>query len=339
MAKENELLFDETCAVSADVAEAAPAGSVAQKKERKKRKRWSMNDWVLLAMASLSVVFLAIFAYAPLYGLILAFKDGDGWLNISHAISQADWCGFENFEAFFSDPDFGNIILNTLGLNLLQLAINFPLPILFAVLTAELISNRYKKFVQTVTFFPHFISWAVYGGIFLSLFALDTGLPALLQKWGITGDKVDILGGPEYFWPIIIITSLLKGMGWGSVIYVAAIAAIPQELYEAAKMDGANRFHKIMYITIPSIAPTITLFFILSVSGLLNNGIEHLLVFQNTSNIERSEVLDTYIYKYGIPDFRYSYATAIGLIKSLVALFLLVSSNWVCKKISGKGIY
>ena len=120
---------------------------------------------------------------------------------------------------------------------------------------------------------------------------------------------------------------------------VILVNDVPDDMLEAAKMDGANRFHKIVYITIPSIAPTITLFFILSVSGLLNNGIEHLLVFQNTSNIERSEVLDTYIYKYGIPDFRYSYATAIGLLKSIISLFLLVSGNWVCKKVSGKGIY
>ena len=290
-------------------------------------------------MASLSVVFLAVFAYAPLYGLALAFKEGDGWLNISKAISVAPWNGLDNFKAFFEDPDFWGILWNTLGLNILQLMINFPCPIIFAVLTAELISDKFKKFVQTVTFFPHFISWAVYGGIFLSLFALDTGLPALLQKAGLVSEKPNILGDPSYFWGIIIGTSLLKGMGWGSVIYVAAIAAIPTELYEAAKMDGANRFHKIFYITIPSIAPTITLFFILSISGLLNNGIEHLLVFQNTSNLERSEVLDTYIYKYGIPNFRYSYATAIGLLKSIISLLLLVSGNWVCKKISGKGIY
>ncbi len=309
------------------------------KKPRKKIKKWTGNDWVLFGMASLSIIFLAVFAYAPLYGLVLAFKDGDTWLNISDAIAIAPWNGFQNFVEFFRDPDFWDIILNTLGLNVLQLMINFPLPIIFAVLTAELISDKYKKFVQTVTFFPHFISWAVYGGIFLGIFALDTGLPALLQQWGITDEKLNILGDPSYFWWIIIGTSLLKGMGWGSVIYVAAIAAIPQELYEAAKIDGANRFHKIMYITVPSIAPTITLFFILSISGLLNNGIEHLLVFQNMSNIERSEVLDTYIYKYGIPNFRYSYATAIGFIKSLVSLFLLVSGNWVCKKISGKGIY
>ena len=310
-----------------------------EENKQKKRRRWDSNDIVLFAMASLSVVFLVVFAYAPLYGLALAFKEGDGWLNISKAISVAPWNGLDNFKAFFEDPDFWGILWNTLGLNILQLMINFPCPIIFAVLTAELISDKFKKFVQTVTFFPHFISWAVYGGIFLSLFALDTGLPALLQKAGLVSEKPNILGDPSYFWGIIIGTSLLKGMGWGSVIYVAAIAAIPTELYEAAKMDGANRFHKIFYITIPSIAPTITLFFILSISGLLNNGIEHLLVFQNTSNLERSEVLDTYIYKYGIPNFRYSYATAIGLLKSIISLLLLVSGNWVCKKISGKGIY
>lgn len=310
-----------------------------EENKQKKRRRWDSNDIVLFAMASLSVVFLAVFAYAPLYGLALAFKEGDGWLNISKAISVAPWNGLDNFKAFFEDPDFWGILWNTLGLNILQLMINFPCPIIFAVLTAELISDKFKKFVQTVTFFPHFISWAVYGGIFLSLFALDTGLPALLQKAGLVSEKPNILGDPSYFWGIIIGTSLLKGMGWGSVIYVAAIAAIPTELYEAAKMDGANRFHKIFYITIPSIAPTITLFFILSISGLLNNGIEHLLVFQNTSNLERSEVLDTYIYKYGIPNFRYSYATAIGLLKSIISLLLLVSGNWVCKKISGKEIY
>ena len=310
------------------------------KKHKKLRRRWTSSDWTLVGMASLSVVFLAIFAYAPLYGLVLAFKDGDGYLNISQAISSAPWCGFDNFAAFFSDPDFGNIMFNTLGLNILQLLINFPCPIIFAVLTAELISDRFKKTVQTVTFFPHFISWAVFGGIFLSLLDYDTGIVNnALYNMGLISEKKDVLGDPNAFWWIIIGTSLLKGMGWGSVIYVAAIAAIPQEMYEAAKIDGANRWHKIIYITIPSIAPTITLFFILSVSGLLNNGIEHIWVFQNLNNIERSEVLDTYIYKYGIPEWRYSYATAIGLVKSVVSLLLLVGGNSLCKKISGKGIY
>ena len=182
--------------------------SEGEENKQKKRRRWDSNDIVLFAMASLSVVFLAVFAYAPLYGLALAFKEGDGWLNISKAISVAPWNGLDNFKAFFEDPDFWGILWNTLGLNILQLMINFPCPIIFAVLTAELISDKFKKFVQTVTFFPHFISWAVYGGIFLSLFALDTGLPALLQKAGLVSEKPNILGDPSYFWGIIIGTSL-----------------------------------------------------------------------------------------------------------------------------------
>lgn len=309
-------------------------------KKKRAFKPWTGGEITLFLMAMLGVVFLAIFAYAPLYGLTLAFVDGDGYLNIAHAIKRGVWNDFENFIVFIEDPDFGKIMYNTLGLNILQLFINFPCPILFAILTAELLSDRLKKFVQTVTFFPHFLSWAVYGGIFLSLLDYDTGIfNTLLYEAGLIKNKVDILGGPQYFWAIIIITSLLKGMGWGSVIYVAAIAAIPQEMYEAAKIDGANRYHKIRYITVPSIAPTITLFFILSVSGLLNNGIEHIWVFQNINNIDRSEVLDTYIYTYGIPNWRYSYATAIGLLKSIVSVILLIMGNFICKKVSGKGIY
>ncbi|MEG1711046.1 MAG: ABC transporter permease subunit, partial [Clostridia bacterium] len=144
----------------------------------------------------------------------------------------------------------------------------------------------------------------------------------------------------QYFWGLIIITSIIKGLGWGSVIYVAAIAGIPNEQFEAAKIDGANRWHKITKITIPTIAPTITLFFILSVSGLLNNGFDHIYVFQNVNNISKSQVLDTFIYQFGIKEgMRYSYTTAIGLFKSVVSLVLLLSGNAICKKINGKGIF
>jgi putative aldouronate transport system permease protein len=306
----------------------------------KRRKPWNHNDFILIGMAFLSVVFLAVFAYAPLYGLVLAFKDGDGYLNILTAIQQAPWNGLANFEYFLTDPDFKNIMWNTIGLNVLQLLINFPAPIIFAILMSELMSNRFKKVVQTVTFFPHFISWVIFGGIFLSLLDFDVGIVNnLLVDIGIVKEPIDILGEPKYFWGLIISTSILKGLGWGSIIYVAAISGIPNELYEAAKIDGANRWHKIWYITVPSIMPTVTLFFILSIAGLLNNGIEHLWVFQNANNLVRSEVLDTFIYKFGIPHWRYSYATALGLFKSVISVFLLVSGNAILKKITGKGIY
>ncbi|MDR0831382.1 MAG: ABC transporter permease subunit [Bacillales bacterium] len=317
-----------------------PDGTLINQIILKKHKPWTSNDLILFLMALLSVVFLAIFAYAPLYGLVLAFKKGDGYLNISVAIANAPFNGLDNFKEFISDPDFKNIMFNTIGLNLLQLLINFPAPIIFAILLSELIGDRFKKIVQTVTFFPHFISWVIFGGIFITLLDFDTGfVNGFLVAIGIVPKPIDILGGEEYFWGLIIITSILKGLGWGSVIYIAAISGIPNDLYEAAKMDGANRWHKIRYITIPSIMPTVTLFFILSIAGILNNGIEHLWVFQNANNIMRSEVLDTFIYKYGIPKWRYSYATAIGLLKSVVSLLLLIAGNTIVKKLTGNGIY
>ena len=312
-------------------------------KPHKKHKKITKDELVLILMASLGVIFLIVFAYAPLYGLILAFKQDLEYIDILKMILHGSWAGkngLDNFKTFLLDPDFKNVMFNTLGLNILQLLINFPAPIIFAILLSEVISNRFKKFVQTITFFPHFISWVIFGGIFISMLNYDTGIiNNLLYKWGLINDPVDILGGEQYFWPLIIITSLLKGLGWGSIIYVAAISGITKELYEAAIMDGANRWHKIRYITLPSIAPTITLFFILSISGILNNGIDHIWVFQNSNNIARSEVLDTFIYKYGIPQLRYGFATAVGLFKSVVSLVLLVLGNRVCKWITGEGIY
>ena len=312
---------------------------ISQVKQLKKKKKWTKNDVTLVLMALLGVAFLAVFAYAPLYGLVLAFKK-DGDINILRQILKGKWYGFGHFKNFLLDPEFGNIMVNTLGLNILQLMINFPAPIIFAILMSELISDKFKKFVQTVTFFPHFISWVVFGGIFISLLDFDTGIVnTLFVEWGLIKEPVDILGGEEYFWPIIIITSLLKGLGWGSIIYVAAISGVPAELYDAAKIDGANRWHKIRHITVPTIAPTITLFFILSIAGILNNGIDHIWVFQNQNNIGRSEVLDTFIYSYGIPKWNYGYATAVGLLKSIVSVILLLLGNFVCKKITGEGIY
>ena len=316
---------------------------IEENKKNKKRKKITKDEIVLILMASLGVIFLIIFAYAPLYGLVLAFKQDLEYIDILKMIRVGSWAGkngLDNFKTFLLDPDFKNVMFNTLGLNILQLMINFPAPIIFAILLSEVMSNRFKKFVQTITFFPHFISWVIFGGIFISMLNFDTGIiNNLLYKWGLINEPVDILGGEQYFWPLIIITSLLKGLGWGSIIYVAAISGIPKDLYEAAIMDGANRWHKIRYITLPSIAPTITLFFILSISGILNNGIDHIWVFQNSNNIARSEVLDTFIYKYGIPQWRYGFATAVGLFKSVVSFILLVLGNKVCKWITGEGIY
>lgn len=302
-----------------------------------KKKRWTPSNVQLMLMVSLGVVFIAIFAYLPMFGLILAFKSGDGYLNVMDAIFKSAWTGFTNFQVFFEDPDFKNVMFNTLGLNILQLLINFPAPILFAILISELPWKKIRKVIQTITYFPYFLSWITYGGIILALINSDGIVNTILINSGLVAEGIDF-STAEWFWPLIIITSLLKGLGWGSIIYVAAIAGIDPQLYEAASMDGANRFHRIFKITIPSIAPTIILFFILSVSGILNNGFDHIWTFQNQINLARSEVLDTFIYKYGVVEMMYSYTTAVGFFKSVVAIVLLGLGNFVAKKTTGSGV-
>ncbi len=304
---------------------------------RHKQKKWTHSNAQLLLMVSLGIIFIAVFAYLPMFGLILAFKSGDGYLSIMDAIFDSEWNGFNNFIAFFEDPDFKNVMVNTLGLNSLQLLINFPAPILFAILISELPWKKIRKVIQTITYFPYFLSWITYGGIILTLINSDGIVNTILINSGIVSEAVDF-GEAVWFWPLIIVTSLLKGLGWGSIIYTAAIAGIDPQLYEAAAMDGANRFHRIFKITIPSIAPTIVLFFILSVSGILNNGFDHIWTFQNQINLARSEVLDTFIYKYGTVNLLYSYTTAVGFFKSLVAIILLGVGNFITKRITGSGV-
>ncbi len=305
--------------------------------KRRKRKRWKSSEIQLFIMAMLGIAFVLVFSYAPMFGIVLAFKDADGYLSITKALTEAPWCGFENFKNFLTDPDFKHVMLNTLGLNLLQLLINFPAPIIFAIMLSEVRSKKFRKFIQTITYFPYFLSWVVFGGIILVLLDTTGVINTALKQMKLIAESINF-GEAQYFWATIIITSIIKGLGWGAIIYIAAIAGIDPQLYEAARMDGANRWHRIFHITIPSIAPTIILFFILSLSGILNNGFDHIWTFQNQINLESSEVLDTFIYKYGIVQQQYSYTTAVGVFKSVIAIILLVVGNKVCKKITGNGV-
>ncbi len=303
----------------------------------RKKSKWNKSGVELFLMVMLGALFIFIFAYLPMFGIILAFKNGDGILNIMDAITKGEWIGFEHFVTFFQDPDFEIVMRNTLGLNFLQLLINFPAPILFAILLSELPWQKIRKFVQTITYFPYFLSWVTFGGIILALINADGIVNQVLKSLNIIEESIEF-GESQYFWPTIIITSLMKGLGWGSIIYIAAIAGIDPQYYEAAEMDGANRWHRIIHITIPSIAPTIVLFFILSLSGILNNGFDHIYTFQNSINRDMSEVLDTYVYQEGVVNRMYSYTTAIGLFKSVVAIILLTVGNVIAKKTTGSGV-
>ncbi len=290
-------------------------------------------------MASLGFVFLLVFNYAPMFGIALAFKKGDYVIDIKDAIFNSDSAGLENFAKFLTDPEFKDVVINTLGMNVLSLIITFPAPIIFALLINEVKNKAFKRVTQTVSYFPFFLSWIVFGGIILNMLDSQTGIVNdVLVSLKLVEEPINF-GKSEYFWGLIIVTGLIKGVGWGSIIYLAAIAGIDKSMYEAADIDGANRWSKMLFITLPSILPTITVYLILAVSGILNSGFDQIWIFRNQMNLDRSEVIDTYVYQYGILKKRHSYATAIGLVKSLVAFVLLIFSNTLSKKLTGRGIY
>jgi putative aldouronate transport system permease protein len=242
--------------------------------------------------------------------------------------------GFSHFVTFIKDPEFLNILINTLGISLLKLFIGFPLPIIFALLLNELRSNRFKRIVQTISYLPHFLSWVILGGI-LTTWLSETGfLNEILVKTGLLKEGITFLGYPKYFWGIVVISDIWKELGWSSIIYLAAIASIDQEMYEAAEMDGVGRFRRIWHITLPCIMGTITILFILAVGGLLNSNFDQILVLWNPLNSSRSNVIDIYTYHVAMRSMRFSYASAIGFFKSVVAFMLLFGANHVTKKLN-----
>lgn len=307
------------------------------------RAKWAKKkkiNYAVLFMAMLGVVFLFIFNYLPMFGVIIGFKDMDYALNINKALSASDFVGFQNFLAFLRDKDFKKIMINTLGLNILQLVFTFPVPIIFAIMLNELRSKRLQKCVQTITYFPYFISWVVFGGILIGMLSPESGvINEILLALNFIKEPISFASNPDYFWAIVIISSLIKGLGWGAIIYIAAIAGIDGALYDAAMIDGANRFQKAVYVTIPCIAGTIVVMLLLQVSSLLSSNFDQIYVLQNPLNLSKSEVLDTYIYKIGISQRRYSFTTAVGLFKSVISLILLTGGNLISKKLLGRGLY
>ena len=217
--------------------------------------------------------------------------------------------------------------------------INFPLPIIFALLLNEVRSAGFKRWVQTISYMPHFLSWVVLGGI-LTTWLSESGLcNDILIKTGIISKGISFLAYPKYFWGIVVISDLWKELGWNAIIYLAAISGIDQEIYEAAKLDGASRWMQIWTITLPSIAPTITILFILAVGGLLNSNFDQILVLWNPLNAPRSNVIDIYVYTAAMRNMRYSYASAIGLFKSVIAFILLFGANQVTKRIGDTSLF
>lgn len=311
----------------------------------KKKGKFGLSDSFksqidLQLMVIPGVICLILFAYLPMYGIVIAFQD----YSIYDGFFQSNWVGLKHFEAFFTSTDCFRVIKNTLIISFLKLVIVFPVPILFALVLNEITNMKFKKVIQTVTYLPHFISWVIVGSFVSSMFAVDSGsVNEMLVSIGIIDEPINWLSDPDNFLPVLITANVWKNMGFNSIVYLAAIAGVNPALYEAATIDGCSRFKQIYKITLPCIAPVISIFLVLQIGNLLNAGFEDILVLTNNGSnailLSVSEVIDTYVYKQGIGTMRYSYATAVGLFKGVLNVILLVAANNVSNRISGSSLW
>ena len=279
-----------------------------------------------------SIVYVLIFCYVPLNGIQIAFRDYKATLGIW----GSEWIGLENFKRFFSSPACGELFRNTLILSFYSLVANFPLPILLAFFLNQCPGKGFKKVVQNITYAPYFISVVVLVGMLNLFLGLNGPAAKLIELFGGTVDL--FMGKPQYFRHVYVWSGVWQTVGWNSIIYIAALTSVPPELHEAAIVDGANKWQRVRYIDLPSILPTISIMLILSLGGVLGVGFEKVYLMQNSMNISVSEVLSTYVYKYGLQKVDYSYSTAISLISNVVNFVLLMVVNKISKRLSGIGL-
>lgn len=289
----------------------------------------------LLLMVLPGMIWLLVFCYLPMYGCQIAFQN----YRITDALGSSEWVGFKWFVKFFHDASFRQVMKNTFGISLLKLAFGFTAPIIFALMLNEIRNVRFKRVVQTLSYLPHFLSWVILGGIMITWLS-DTGVINLvLRALGILEEGVSFLADPRYFWGISVISEIWKELGWGAIIYLAAISGIDPSLYEASEIDGANRLQRLWNITLPEISGTIAILFILQVGGIMGSNFDQIFVLHNALNDSSSNVIDMFVYKIGIGNGSYSYATAIGLFRSVVSLLLLVFANKVTSKLEGSSLF
>ncbi|AZS16891.1 ABC transporter permease [Paenibacillus lutimineralis] len=291
-------------------------------------------DLQLMVIPALILIF--IFSYIPMYGIMIAFQD----YKIGHSFSSSPWVGMKHFIYFFNSPEFGTVMRNTIVISLLKFLIGFPAPIFLALILNEVRKMAFKRVVQTITYLPHFMSWVILGGLVTTMLAVDGGsINMLLEKLNLIDKPITFLSLPEYFWGILVTTNVWKEIGFGSIVYLAAIAGVDPHTYEAASIDGASRFKQIYMITLPSIMPVVSIFMILAIGNLVSAGFEDILILAADPAIrDVSDVLDTYVVRVGITNYRYSYATAVGVFKAVVSVGLLTIANFVARK-SGNSLW
>ncbi|ANE48749.1 protein lplB [Paenibacillus swuensis] len=289
----------------------------------------------LFLMLLPALVWYAVFYYGPLYGIQLAFKD----FRIVDGITGSPWVGLKHFERMFSSTnDFGRILKNTLIISFYHILFGFPAPIVLALLFNELRFKLFKRIAQSISYMPHFLSWVVLSGLLLTMLSPNHGIVnQLLSLFGM--EPIYFLGDPAYFRFTLVVSSIWKEIGWGTIVYLAALAGINPQLYEAAHVDGANRWKQLVHITLPGILPIIAIMFILRVGDLMDAGFDQVFNLYNAGVYEVGDIIDTYVFRVGITKMQYSFTTAVGLFKNLVGFLMLLSANYLVKKSGQEGLF
>lgn len=291
------------------------------------------NRYIYLMLLPV-VAFYVIFSYVPMYGIVLA------WKNYRHTmgILGSPWVGWENFEVVFRHAGMIPAIRNTIVISLLKLVICFPAPIILALLLNEVTSRIFKRSAQTIVYLPNFISWVIIGGLVKTMFAIDDGLVNnILEAMGI--GRINFLLDSKYFYFLLIGSELWKSTGWGTVIYIAAISGIDPTLYEAAKIDGCKRFGLVRFITFPCILPIIAVMLIMQISNIMNAGFDSVYNLYNKTVYDVADIIDTLVYRLGVSDGEIEESTAVGLFKNVINFILLLTGNWLTKKMCGYSMY
>lgn len=296
------------------------------------RKEWLRNRDVYI-MAIPVVLYFLLFHYAPMYGAIIAFKDYSPGLGIW----GSPWTGLENFRDFFGSIYFPQILGNTLTISLTNLLIGFPAPIILALMLNEVRSHIFKRTVQTISYIPHFISLMVVCGMILDFTAVDGLINDIIVFFG--GERIPIMLQPELFVPVYITSDIWQGIGWGAIVYIAALTSIDQQLYEAATIDRANRLQQLWYITLPCLMPTIITMLLMRLGQIMNVGYEKIILLYNSNTYETADVISSYVYRKGLMDFSYSFSAAAGLFNSVINCSILIVCNGLCKRISGSSLW
>lgn len=292
------------------------------------------RDKYLYLLALPGLLFFLLFKYIPMGGIVISFQNYSPFAGIT----GSEWVGLEHFQRFFSNPEFMLLFRNTMAINIMNLVLFFPLPILLSLLLNELRSVLYKRLVQSIVYMPHFLSWVIIAGLTFLLFAKGEGLVnKILESLGAS--RMDVLTNPDTFWLMLTLQSIWKECGWGTILFLAAMAGIDPQVYEAAKIDGANRLHQMWHITLPGIRNVVIILLILRLGHMMDVGFEQVFLMYNGAVSEVAEVFDTYVYRVGIQQAQFSYSTAAGLFKSVVGLLMVVMANWIAKRMGEEGVY